>query len=194
MWKNRAKATWNFKFRRNVREKYAKLAREKKKWWKINVRSCGKLGFINCEIHRVWESGDINTGFQQGVENGVDNLHLPKITALEKAVGNFRERLQSFFSLLFQSTSPCNISIHVPTVVREEERTSPFQINYIDCGRGLLLRGGRTEMLKRRTSVSSGSRWSSVDMIHFIVAHLNQSVARLRISLSSGIRMFARES
>jgi len=46
----------------------------------------------------VWESGDINTGFQQGVENGVDNLHLPKITALEKAVGNFRERLQSFFS------------------------------------------------------------------------------------------------
>ena len=62
------------------------------------MRSCGKLGFINCEIHRVWESGDINTGFQQGVENGVDNLHLPKITALEKAVGNFRERLQSFFS------------------------------------------------------------------------------------------------
>ena len=46
----------------------------------------------------MWESGDINTGFQQGVENGVDNLHLPKITALEKAVGNFRERLQSFFS------------------------------------------------------------------------------------------------
>ena len=42
----------------------------------------------------MWESGDINTGFQQGVENGVDNLHLPKITALEKAVGNFRERLQ----------------------------------------------------------------------------------------------------
>ena len=193
MWKNRAKALWNSKFRRNVREKYAKLAREKKKWWKNNVRSCGKLGFINCEIHRVWESGDINTGFQQGVENGVDNLHLPKITALEKAVGNFLERLQSFFSLLFQSTSHCNISIHVPTVVREEERTSPFQINYIDCGRGLLLRGGRTEMLKRRTSVSSGSRWSSVDMIHFIVARLNQSVARVRISLSSGISMFARE-
>ena len=141
----------------------------------------------------MWESGDINTGFQQGVENGVDNLHLPKITALEKAVGNFPERLQSFFSLLFQSTSPCNISIHVPTVVREEERTSPFQINYIDCGRGLLLRGGRTEMLKRRTSVSSGSRWSSVDMIHFIVARLNQSVARVCISLSSGISMFARE-
>ena len=46
----------------------------------------------------MWESGDINTGFQQGVENGVDNLHLPKITALEKAVGNFLERLQSFFS------------------------------------------------------------------------------------------------
>ena len=61
------------------------------------MRGCGKLGFINCEIHRVWESGDINTGFQQGVENGVDNLHLPKITALEKAVGNFIERLQSFF-------------------------------------------------------------------------------------------------
>ena len=129
--------------------------------------SCGKLGFINCEIHRVWESGDINTGFQQGVENGVDNLHLPKITALEKAVGNFRERLQSFFSLLFQSTSPCNISIHVPTVVREEERTSPFQINYIDCGRRLLLRGGRTRRLRRRLLVNLRSRWSMVDMIYF---------------------------
>ena len=49
-------------------------------------------------------------------------------------------------------------------------------------------------MLKRRTSVSSGSRWSSVDMIHFIVARLNQSVARVCISLSSGISMFARLS
>ena len=49
-------------------------------------------------------------------------------------------------------------------------------------------------MLKRRTSVSSGSRWSMVDMINFIIAHFNSSVARLRISLSSGIRMFARES
>ena len=149
----------------------------------------------------MWESGDINTGFQQGVENGVDNLHLPKITALEKAVGNFRERLQSFFSLLFQSTSPCNISIHVPTVVREEERTSPFQINYIDCGRGLLLRGGahRTNYvssrdIRRRLLVNLRSRWSLVDMINFIIAHLNSSVARSCISLSSGIRMFARES
>ena len=170
MWKNRAKAKWNSKFRRNVREKYAKLAREKKKWWKINVRGCGKLWFINCEIHRVWESGDINTGFQQGVENGVDNLHLPKITALKRQWETFGKGCKAFFlcyfnphpPVTFQSTSPCNISIHVPTVVREEERTSPFQINYIDCGRGLLLRGGRTEMLKRRTSVSSGSRWSSV--------------------------------
>ena len=49
-------------------------------------------------------------------------------------------------------------------------------------------------MLKRRTSVSSGSRWSLVDMAYFIIAHLNSSVARHRISLSSGIRMFARES
>ena len=49
-------------------------------------------------------------------------------------------------------------------------------------------------MLKRRTSVSSGSRWSLVDMIHFIIAHLNRSVARVCISLSSGIRMFARWS
>ena len=31
-------------------------------------------------------------------------------------------------------------------------------------------------------------------MIHFIVARLNQSVARFCISLSSGISMFARES
>ena len=47
-------------------------------------------------------------------------------------------------------------------------------------------------MLKRRTSVSSGLRWSSVDMIYFIIAHLNRPVARFSISLSSGIRMFAR--
>ena len=60
----------------------------------------------------------------------------------------------------FQSTSPCNISIHVPTVVREEERTSPFQINYIDCGRRLLLRGGRTEGFRRHPSASTGFRWS----------------------------------
>ena len=40
-------------------------------------------------------------------------------------------------------------------------------INYIDCGRRLLLRGGRTEMLKRRTSVSSGSRWSLAYTILF---------------------------
>ena len=49
-------------------------------------------------------------------------------------------------------------------------------------------------MLRRRTSVSSGLRWSMVDMVHFIIAHLNRLVARLRISLSSGISMFARES
>ena len=30
--------------------------------------------------------------------------------------------------------------------------------------------------------------------IYFIIAHLNSLVARLRISLSSGIRMFARGS
>ena len=114
MWKNRAKAKWNSKFRRNVREKYAKLAREKKKWWKINVRGCGKLWFINCEIHRVWESGDINTGFQQGVENGVDNLHLPKITALKRQWETFGKGCKAFFlcyfnphpPVTFQSTSP----------------------------------------------------------------------------------------
>ena len=166
MWKNRAKALWNSKFRRNVREKYAKLAREKKKWWKINVRSCGKLGFINCEIHRVWESGDINTGFQQGVENGVDNLHLPKITALEKAVGNFPERLQSFFS---RKSEAIFFSLDYWRILRdfmsfgktEVEKTSVFWFIKSHCGEGTLLRGGRTEMLKRRTSVSSGSRWSS---------------------------------
>ena len=49
-------------------------------------------------------------------------------------------------------------------------------------------------MLKRRTSVSSGSRWSSVDMIYFIIALFNRLVARVCISLSSGISMFARES
>ena len=48
-------------------------------------------------------------------------------------------------------------------------------------------------MLKRRTSVSSGSRWSSAYMIHSIIAHLNGPVARVCISLSSGISMFARE-
>ena len=77
---------------------------------------------------------------------------------------------------------------------KEEEKTPSFDFIISHCGEGTLLRGGRTEMLKRRTSVSSGSRWSSVDMIHFIVARLNQSVARHRISLSSGISMFARES
>ena len=35
---------------------------------------------------------------------------------------------------------------------------------------------------------------SSVDMVYFIIAHFNSSVARSSISLSSGIRMFARES
>ena len=49
-------------------------------------------------------------------------------------------------------------------------------------------------MLKRRTSVSSGSRWSSVDMIYFIIALFNRLVARVCISLSSGISMFARWS
>ena len=49
-------------------------------------------------------------------------------------------------------------------------------------------------MLKRRTSVSSGSRWSLTIWDSFCVAHLNKSVARHSISLSSGIRMFARES
>ena len=49
----------------------------------------------------------------------------------------------------------------------EKKGLRPFRFNYIDCGRGLLLRGGRTEMLKRRTSVSSGSRWSSAYMIYF---------------------------
>ena len=49
----------------------------------------------------------------------------------------------------------------------EVEKTNVFQIDCIDCGRGLLLRGGRTEMLKRRTSVSSGSRWSWVYMGFF---------------------------
>ena len=47
-------------------------------------------------------------------------------------------------------------------------------------------------MLKRRTSVSSSSRWSLVDMVYFIIAHFNRLVARVCISLSSGIRMFAR--
>ncbi len=49
-------------------------------------------------------------------------------------------------------------------------------------------------MLKRRTSVSSGSRWSMAYMINSIIAHLNRLVARLSISLSSGISMFARLS
>ena len=168
------------------------------------MRGCGKLWFINCEIHRVWESGDINTGFQQGVENGVDNLHLPKITALEKAVGNFRERLQSFFSLLFQSTSPCNISIHVPTVVREEERTSPFQINYIDCGRRLLWTN-IVSSAEVRTNEQARSDASNACPLHLlckcgvparggvrliwytaVFAHLNRPVARVRIKRSSG--------
>ena len=46
---------------------------------------CGKVEISTRVFNRVWKTR-------------VDNLHLPKITALEKAVGNFRERLQSFFS------------------------------------------------------------------------------------------------
>ena len=49
-------------------------------------------------------------------------------------------------------------------------------------------------MLKRRTSVSSGSRWSLTIWDSFGVAPINSSVARVCISLSSGISMFARES
>ena len=67
-----------------------------------------------------------------------------------------------------------------------EKRLASFDFIISHCGEGVLLRGGRTEMLKRRTSVSSGSRWSSVDMIHFIIAHLNRLVARGCIKRSSG--------
>lgn len=46
---------------------------------------CGKVEISTQVFNRVWKTC-------------VDNLHLPKITALEKAVGNFPERLQSFLS------------------------------------------------------------------------------------------------
>ena len=73
--------------------------------------------------------------------------------------------------------------------VREiEEKTTSFRFNY------MLLCGGHTRSFKRQLLVNLRSRWSMVDMINFIIAHFNSSVARLRISLSSGIRMFARWS
>ena len=77
----------------------------------------------------------------------------------------------------------------------EEERASPFQILIKShCGEGTLLRGGRTRRLRRRLLVNLRSRWSLVDMIYFIIAPIYRPVARVRISLSSGISMFARES
>ena len=51
----------------------------------------------------------------------------------------------------------------------------------------------KCKRLRRRLLVNLRSRWSLTYMINFIIAHLNSSVARFRISLSSGIRMFARE-
>ena len=113
----------------------------------------------------------------------IDNIHyISTMRGLSRGLG--------FFFFFFCLSNLVLSSLRVRGI---EEKTSSFRFNFIDCGRGLLLRGGRTEMLKRRTSVSSGSRWSSADMINFIIAHLNRPVARVCISLSSGISMFARE-
>ena len=78
-------------------------------------------------------------------------------------------------------------------VKKIEEKTCVFSILLVHYSWGAPF-GGNTERLRRRPSVSTGLRWSLVDMAYFIIAHLNSSVARHRISLSSGIRMFARES
>ena len=51
-------------------------------------------------------------------------------------------------------------------VKKIEEKTAVFQIYYIDCGRRLLLRGGRTEGFRRHPSASTGFRWSLADMIN----------------------------
>ena len=76
----------------------------------------------------------------------------------------------------------------------KEERAAPFQIYYISLRWGAAPtrrahRGIQTPSLcEYRLAVEFGLA------INFIIAHLNSSVARFRISLSSGIRMFARES
>ena len=80
--------------------------------------------------------------------------------------------------------------------VREiEEKTTSFRFNYmLLCGGAHRTNFVSSRDIRRRLLVNLRSRWSMVDMINFIIAHFNSSVARLRISLSSGIRMFARES
>ena len=51
--------------------------------------------------------------------------------------------------------------------MRKRRKTAVFQIDYIDYGRRLLLRGGRTRRLKRRLLVNLRSRWSMADMVYF---------------------------
>ena len=97
------------------------------------------------------------------------------------------------FFLLFLLLSIKWRKLNLSGKIRRRKSFALSDLIISHCGEGTLLRGGRTEMLKRRTSVSSGSRWSSADMINFIIAHLNRPVARSSISLSSGISMFARE-
>ena len=49
---------------------------------------------------------------------------------------------------------------------RDRRKTCVFQIYYIDCGRRLPLRVGRTEGFRRHPSASTGFRWSLADMIY----------------------------
>ena len=102
------------------------------------------------------------------------------------------------FGFLFQGNSGNIREFFVFPCLHEGERRKkglrPFRLIISHCGEGLPLRVGRTRRLRRRLLVNLRSRWSTVDMINFIIAHFNSSVARSCISLSRGIRMFARWS
>ena len=80
--------------------------------------------------------------------------------------------------------------------VREiEEKTTSFRFNYmLLCGGAHRTNYVSSRDIRRRLLVNLRSRWSMVDMINFIIAHFYRPVARSSISLSSGIRMFARWS
>ena len=146
---------------------------------------CGKVEISTRVFNRVWKTVLI--------------IYIcRKLPLWKRQWETFRKGCKAFFSLLFQSTSPCNISIHVPTVVREEERTSPFQINYIDCGRGLLWTSYASSAEGAQGASNASSLWIyACGGVRFIwdsfgVAPVNSSVERFCISLSSGISMFAR--
>ena len=79
------KSTQSQRGRKRIDEKSTRKAVENSDLSTAKSTGCGKVEISTRVFNRVWKTR-------------VDNLHLPKITALEKAVGNFLERLQSLLS------------------------------------------------------------------------------------------------